>query len=646
MPRATAAVQQARAFLPTALVALATFGLAFNDGTFAAPDRYAVAIAIWWGLLLGVAFAVWPAARIPRPALVSAGLLAAFCALTAASIGWSTGSEIAFEEVNRVTAYIGAFLAAVAIGTRQNVARLLDGLALGIVAIGLLALAARLFPNWIDAARPEGVFAGDPRPSWPVGYWNALAVLMALGLPLLLRLAVASPRPLIRGLAIAPIPALAALVYLTASRSGVATAALAVIILLGLTSERVRTLVAGVLAAIASVGAVVLLASQSAIADNPYSSPDATDEGTLVAIGILAICVALGCVHALLSSRPLRLPAMARLSRRTALVLAAGAALVIAGGVAAADPSERFEEFKEPPAPLGSSAAEEGGFTGSASSGRWQLWSAAVDEWEENPVIGGGAGSYEAWWAEHADIEYFARSAHSLYLDALAELGPGGLILLLGLLAVAAIAAWRRVAAARRDEQATIASVAAVVAGFAVAVGVDWTWDLTALPIVGLFALGLLTGAATAPYAPEPGGGRGLRWHLRLAFAVVALAVVAAQTIPLMSQTNLQDSREAAARGDTEQAMEDAEDAREWQPWAASPYVQIALVREQELDIDGAREAIADAIDRYSRDWRLWLVSWRIETTGGDEVAARASFDRALELNPRSVLLESLNPYD
>jgi hypothetical protein len=357
---------------------------------------------------------------------------------------------------------------------------------------------------------------------------------------------------------------------------------------------------------------------------------------------VAAICIVLGVAYAIFPTREVALPAIRRPSRRLTWGLAA---LLLAGGVALADPTARFEDFKEPPPELGTAAADAGGLTSGASTGRWQLWSAAVDEWEDNPVGGGGAGSYEAWWAEHADITLVARSAHSLYLEALAELGPAGLILLLLLLVVVGVAAWRRVAAASGSAASTVAALAAAAAGFAVAVAVDWTWDLTVLPIVGLFVFGLLTGPATATDPHEPTIQHPPGWYPRIAFSVVAIAVIVAQAIPLMSQRNVQDSREAAFRGDTAQALGDAEDARSWQPWAASPYLQIALVREQRSDLDGAREAIANAIDRYPRDWRLWLVQWRIETTAGDEAAARASFDRALELNPRSMLLASLDPY-
>lgn len=604
---------------------------------FAAPDRYVVGIVLWWGLLLGVLFFLWPAEEVPRPALLTGALLAAFACLTAASIAWVVNEEAAFEELNRVTTYLGAFTLAVVAGTRRNVNRLADGLVLGIVAVALLALAARLFPNWLDAARPEGLFIGDPRPSWPVGYWNGLAVLTALSLPLLARVAVASTSRVARGLAVAPIPALAGLIYLTSSRSGVATATVAVIVFIALTSQRARALIVVAVGALGSVAAVAVLKSQSAIADTPYTSPDAVDEGRLAALAILGVCVAAGLVYAFVFSADRQLPSL-QFSRRAKIALGAAIAALLVVGVVLADPGERFEEFKEPPTEFGE--VDPSHLTSTGSSGRWQLWSAAVDQWEDNPVIGDGAGAFDPWWAEHADIAYVARSAHSVYLDALAELGPLGLILLLALLGVVAVTAWRRLRAAEGDDVTTVAAVAAFATAFAIAIGVDWTWDLTALPMLGLFVIGLLTGPATAL------GERG--WSpavpARLVFCVAAAAVIAAQLIPLVAQTRIEDSQDAAVAADTREALDDAEAARSWQPWAASPHLQLALVHEQDGDYAEAEDAIREAIERSSNDWRLWLAASRIETGAGDEAAARASYERARELNPRSELVAESAP--
>src|SRR5205807_250545 len=138
-----------------------------------------------------------------------------------------------------------------------------------------------------------------------------------------------------------------------------------------------------------------------------------------------------------------------------------------------------------------------------ASDGRWQFWQAAVSEFRSHPLVGGGAGSYAAWWDRHGSISYVTGNAHSLYFETLGELGALGLLLVLGVIAAAAFAAWRRWRAARGEDRATVAALAAVLAGFAVAAGIDWMWQMTVVGAVGIVAMALLTGPATD--STEPG---------------------------------------------------------------------------------------------------------------------------------------------
>jgi O-antigen ligase len=69
----------------------------------------------------------------------------------------------------------------------------------------------------------------------------------------------------------------------------------------------------------------------------------------------------------------------------------------------------------------------------SASLVMAELWEEAWSQWQDNPVLGEGAGTYEQYWNEHRPIDHKVRDAHSLYLETLGELGPIGLALLLAL---------------------------------------------------------------------------------------------------------------------------------------------------------------------------------------------------------------------
>src|SRR5438477_597694 len=81
-------------------------------------------------------------------------------------------------------------------------------------AVAALALASRLFPDLVGQT-VVGRLLPDAavRLSYPVDYWNGLGILVALGLPLLLRSATAIEAGLWRGGAIAGVPLLSSAVF-------------------------------------------------------------------------------------------------------------------------------------------------------------------------------------------------------------------------------------------------------------------------------------------------------------------------------------------------------------------------------------------------------------------------------------------------
>ena len=85
-------------------------------------------------------------------------------------------------------------------------------------------------------------------------------------------------------------------------------------------------------------------------------------------------------------------------------------------------------------------------------------------------------------------------------------------------------------------------------------------------------------------------------------------------------------------------ALSAADEAHTLEPWAASPYLQLALLEEQSGDLRRLAARIGQAIDRDRSDWRLWLVSARIDVKAGFIGEARRSLARARALNPRSPL--------
>lgn len=639
-----------RGTIVTGLVAAAFLWAAYDNGSYSLAGRSTVAIVIWWGIVVAVVFGLLPRRPVPRASLFIGGVLAALALWTFASLLWTPSAEATFDEFNRVSLYVGAFVLVTLVVRRDSLDRWVDGLAVAVAAIAGIAVTSRLFPGlFAEGDLPTFLPGAVTRLSFPLGYWNGLAIFLALGVPLLLRVALVGRSPLVRALALAPMPLIASAVYLTSSRGGVATAFVGSLVMLVLTER--RWALAGALAASlgASAAAIAVLLDRDELVNGPLGTDLVERQGRSAALLIALVCTATSVLYAL-AARTLftrvRPPAL------VGRIVVVAVVVLTAVGVVASDPVGRAQTFKALPS---EAAIERGDFVkahllSGSGSGRWQFWSAAINEWRENPVLGDGAGAYESWWAQHASFSYFVRDAHSLYLEALGELGVLGFALVVALVVAGIVVGVRRSWRTPREAGVTTAALTAVFTAYAASLGFEWVWELTAVSLMGITALALVAGPATEPLAqtrvadPEPMQTRMPRRGFGLGIVTLAVvwALMWAQAIPFLAHREVARSQDAVRELDLETAAEAAEAARDIQPWAATPYLQLSLVSERAGSLDRAKEWIDEALERDDRSWRLWLVSARLETKLGNAVAAEDSLRRAVALNPRSPLFAGL----
>ena len=116
--------------------------------------------------------------------------------------------------------------------------------------------------------------------------------------------------------------------------------------------------------------------------------------------------------------------------------------------------------------------------------GRLGEWSVALDAMAEHPLTGAGADSYALAASEAGGGDTLF--AHNLPLEIWAELGPGGLALIVALFASTAALVWRL----RADPRAWL--LAPAVLAFPLANLVDWTWHLAGAAALWAAALGAL----------------------------------------------------------------------------------------------------------------------------------------------------------
>ena len=623
--------------------------LALSNGGYDTIVRSQVGIAAWWIVLLGALTGVLPA-RFRAAGWAAIGLLAGFALWTGLATGWSESAERSTIELGRVAAYLGVLVLAIALQGRTAARHTVNGLACAIGLVTLLALLSRLHPQWFPVNdHLEFLGEGSARKlSYPLNYWNALAAFAAIGVPLLLAVALAARTLLGQALAAAALPVAALCVYLTISRGGALALAVGIVAFLLFVPRRLDTI--GTLL-VAGAGSAILLAGASqrdAVQDGIVTAL-AREQGmellwlvAIVCAGVALVQVAMG-----LAARHLERPAWLAPGRRAFAVRAiAVLAVVGAVGVATGAPgwaNDQWQEFKAPSGTAVPAGSEDNVFSrlsGVSGNGRYQYWQSALDANETAPWQGIGPGTFEFWWARHGTDPGFIRDAHTLYFETLAETGIVGLALLGGLLAFLLVAAIVRSRRAPVELRIAIAAAVGGLAAFLTSAAFEWVWEMAAIACV-VMALGAVIVAGRGSHEAEERKRAAPRRPLlpRAVLAVLAAVALGAIAVPMAGALATRDSRDAAAEGNLVAALQDARTAQRLQPAAATPHLQQALVLEEAGVLSNAVTAARAATAEEPTNWRTWFVLARIEARRGQASAALAALRKARSLNPRSPLL-------
>jgi hypothetical protein len=617
--------------------------LGLKGGGFDPLVHNQVGIAAWWVLLATVAVGALPRRRPATLAWVALGLLAAFLVWTMLSLTWTESSEKTAEEVALVAGYLGVFALAVFNRRPRGARWMVAAVGSAIAVVGIVALLSRLHPAWFPSANETAQILnfGKERLSYPLNYWNGLATLIAIGLPLLLQVATGAKQIAFRALAAAAMPALMLAAFFTFSRGGIAAVFLGLGVFLALTSDRLPKLLTLL---VTGAGGAVLIAGAVARHDLRHNLDNAAahSQGDQLLVWTIVVCLVVAAVTAAISvalEREMR-PGWTRVNRRQSLI--ALAVVVVVGLVAAlavgapGKLSNRWDDFKQPETGAGKNTER---LSSSSGESRYQFWSSAWREFEDKPLTGTGSGTFELWWTRDGDTPDVVNNAHSLYMETLGELGIIGAGLLLGFLLTVLIGGSL---AALRAGELRAPPLAAAVAGFVAfcfTAIFDWMWQVPVVPVAAL-----LLAAAVVTHAVGSRSGRDVRGPApfpplaRVAVGVAALLVVVAIAIPLASTALVRQSQDEAQVDDSSAALEDARSAQNVFPDAAGPRLQEALVLEAEGELAGAAEAARAATDREENNWRLWMVLSRIEAQLGDADAAVQYYERARSLNPNSPL--------
>ena len=597
-----------------------------------------VGIAVWWILLAGVLVGAFPRRRLSALAWCALGLLTAFAVWTGLSLSWTESTDKTSADLARVATYLGIFALALFARGSKGARRMVAAVGTGIVFVSVVALLSRLHPAWFPEASQTARFLTNShdRLSYPLNYWNGLAALIAIGLPLMLQVATCAKSILFRSLAAGAFPAMALTLFLTLSRGGIAAAGLALAVFLVLTADRLPKLLTLL---VTGTGGAILIAAvdQRDALQNGLLNTTAHLQGNEMLAMALIVCAGVGLIQAgisLVLIHDMR-PRWTFVSRRQSFALTLVSLLaVLAAAIAFNAPSKAstaWSDFKREGGP-GAGTERLGSVAG---QGRYQFWRSAAKENSTKPLTGTGSGTFEYWWNRNGDTPGVARDTHSLYMQTLGELGIVGLSLLAAFfLTILLGGSWATVRASQRGRPQLAAAVAGC-AAFCITATFDWMWQIPVLPVAVLLIASALVSARARS---RRSGVHALRLPMRAVFALISIAAIVAIAIPLASFALIRQSQADAHAADLPAALRAARSAQNAQPGAATPRLQQALLLEAQGNLGPAAAAARGAIQREPTNWRPWLVLSRIEAKRGEAAAALRHYRRAKSLNPRSSL--------
>jgi tetratricopeptide (TPR) repeat protein len=627
-------VQVARASGIVPLAAAGLLGAALLGGDGSSDDPL-----LWIG---GAAVVVAAAVAVlwrPRPSRAGVVFLVAFAAFvvwTGLSIVWSVEPDRSWSYFNRSASYFALAVVGIALGSLVARAPRLAATALGVgFAIVLAwALVGKVFPD-LD---PEGERVARLRGS--LGYWNALALVAAMAVPVSLWAAARRDHP-------HPARAAGALLFylatvallLTYSRGGalVALGALALWLLLG--SPRLESVVVALGAGAAGLAVAFVAFALPGVTDERQPEGVRADDGLLfglaLVLGAVVVLVAAFLASTREAGRPLEAEARRRVGRASLITAAVLVVVAFAAGVARAGSpvdwvGDAVSEFSEPLDP----ALEDdpSRLVELSSNTRWSWWEDALEVFREHPVVGAGAGAYDVARRPFREDAFAPAEPHSLPLQFLAELGVIGFLLFAAAVAAAAAGIASALRRSEGEERAAVAALTVVVAAYGVHGLIEFNWDYVALSAPAFLTVGLLLGRGTSTAR------MGRLPALALAAAVIALLF--SFGAPWLAARKVEDAREAIET--PAESAQLAEDAHELNPLAIEPLLLWADAEEAQRDAAEARRLYVEAVELQPENFRTWRELGEFELQIERFTLAGKYLARARELDPKDRLTQEL----
>lgn len=594
-------------------------------------------------------------------------LLVAFACWSGLSVVWSVNPDQTWIEVNRIVTYTLVVVLGVALAASyaRAVELIGQGFLLAVLAVTLYALGQKVVPGLHVA----GVFDLNrtgpvPRLQDPLGYWNALALFIAMGSAIALAGATDDSRSgAVRLGAACALSLTLITVPLTYSRGGLIALVVALAASVSLGRTRLRSSVWLLVVVLVSLPAILLglLMPELSAANVPLGTRE-------WAGGVLAVPVLGGLTVLVLAGRRLlaaepRLQLTAAGAARLRRLIVAGAGVVVVGALVGLALSHRGL--------TGTISHLWHGFTNphstnnynprrllTADSYRWVWWKEAAAAFGARPWQGWGAGSFPVLHLLYRHNTLPVQQPHSVPLQFLAETGVIGGVLGIGafvLLVVAGVRAVRSQTAGRQRRLA--AGMLAAALAYGVHCLYDWDWNIPALSLPVFLFLGVLGGRATGA-GRRPGHGQAGPLRTRVApsgsapralalagatlwLCLFALSVELPQLAADRASTALVDASSPSAAA-VRTAESDASLAAQLDPLSDSGLKAEATIAQRRSRPLAARRYFQEAVARNPSDAQAWQFLALFDGVLGDRAGGFAAAQKAIDLDPMGGYAQSV----
>jgi O-antigen ligase len=616
--------------------------LGLGSGVSAATDGY-YDLTVWGPICVVIsALVVGLAVATPgRPRLVPALAVTGLAALwlwSWLSTGWAESADAALVTAGRWALY-AATLTALVLLMRSQRDRWLP---LAAATTGVMAVALYVLVRMLDGDA-DALFSGG-RLENPLGYVNGQAGYFLLAFWPCIALAEQARSTVLAGVSAAGAVVIGALLVLSQTRAVLPAVAVSAAVMLAVVPGRPRRIL--VLAAV-GLGLLVisgpLLDVYRETRAEPAPEPELIKDAarfTLLAAAIVGAGWA--AVQALLDGLG-RTESSVRTALRRGEALLAGAVVLLAFVVATAAVGDVVDEVKEQYDNFVHLRGGDQSATRFLSGGgnRYDYWRIAWLELKDAPIRGQGAGNYDRmYFAERRTAEDI-RQPHSLPLQALAELGVVGALMLLAFIGAVFAGLWRTARQAKDSAELRIVAVAAGGAFMAwlAHTSVDWLHNLPGVTGIALCA----AAALVAPWSLGAGSRQITSARIVVIAAVCVAAIAAAYSVGRLAIADQYriDARDQL-RSDPVEALRLANQSLAFNDESltalyvkGAAYARLGRYR-------AARAALIEATRLEPHDHLPWALLGDLAVRRGDFSAARRFYRRASELNPRSGVIKQL----